>query len=815
MYKKVKVIFVFLLMTFSVFAQSGDWYKGKPIKKIRFEGNKDDSSTELNAIFAEYKGKLLSDDLYYEILQKLYDLDYFTDIVPKAVPTDESYSGVLLIFVVKEKPRIAGYKFTGNNTIGSGELLKQVLLKKGNIYNEAKAKRDEQLLRDYYILKGYEKSKVSYKTTLDKEKNTLTLEYTIFEGKQTVVKTILFEGGTVFSPKKIKKVLASKEARLLQKGAFQDSNLEKDKEAIKFLYGEKGYVNAYVETVKKDIDTKTDPLKNHVTLTYVIFEGDQYTYSGTNFVGNKIFKTEELQECITLQIGDILNLKKFQLGFSKVADKYYENGYMSTFIDVKKSVDPLTKTAGFSILINEEERSHIENIIIRGNTKTKDKVILREILLKPGDVFSKSKFENSIRNLHNLRYFSSITYDFQPGSERNLVDLIINIEEKATANVGFGITFSGIGDADTFPLSFFLEWNEINLVGTGSELNVGFNAGPKEQSLKLGYTENWFLDTPLSVGFNVSTTHKKLSAYQDVLYPIGVVDPFLSSADFDVATANAHSMKYDRWEIGFGVNTAYTWYPKYAMITLSGGVNFNLVKNVYDKDLFRPYDPVVRNQQKKWGFSNSLWTKASFDGRDIIHDPSKGWFLSQQFTFFGIIPKVESEYFFRSETKGEAYFTLLDKAVSDVWNLKFVLGFYTGFSFQVPLNNKPIGYESQLFIDGRMIGRGWMALGGKGIGNALINHWIEFRMPLAPGILSFDFFFDAAAIKPTINDISKLRINDYYFSFGPGLRFSLPQFPIRLMFANTFRSDEKGKPYWGNGKGADWKFVISFNIPNL
>ena len=94
------------------------------------------------------------------------------------------------------------------------------------------------------------------------------------------------------------------------------------------------------------------------------------------------------------------------------------------------------------------------------------------------------------------------------------------------------------------------------------------------------------------------------------------------------------------------------------------------------------------------------------------------------------------------------------------------------------------------------------------------SNWIEFRMPLAQGIISFDFFFDAIATKSDLKALKSLSINDYYFSFGPGIRFTLPQFPLRLMFANTFRSNN-GKPYWGNGKGADWKFVLSFNIPNL
>ena len=149
-----------------------------------------------------------------------------------------------------------------------------------------------------------------------------------------------------------------------------------------------------------------------------------------------------------------------------------------------------------------------------------------------------------------------------------------------------------------------------------------------------------------------------------------------------------------------------------------------------------------------------------------------------------------------------------------MWSLKFVLAFYSGFTFQVPTGKNPIGYGNRLYIDGAFNGRGWYAAGESGMGNVMQSNWIEFRWPLAHNILSFDFFFDAIAVKPDLKSLSTLSLNDYYFSFGPGLRFSIPQFPLRLMFANTFKSVD-GKPVWGNGKGADWRFVLSFNIPNL
>ena len=504
------------------------------------------------------------------------------------------------------------------------------------------------------------------------------------------------------------------------------------------------------------------------------------------------------------------------MGYNAIADLYFENGYSATQISKKDIIDETARKIRYEIEIKESKRSHVENVIIRGNTKTKDYVIMRELLFTSGDVFSKKRFFNSLRNIYNLRYFSSIVPDVKPGSEDGLLDVILNVEETSTANIQFGITFSGVSDANTFPMSIFLQWEERNLVGRGSELSANVTAGPDKQSATLGYTENWFLGLPLAVGFELSATHKQEFSFQDIIPPFGVPDPYPSLDDYkaDISLAEAYKMKYDRAEFGFGINSSYRWYPLFATLTLRGGINFNLVKNFYDASLYRPFDEAIRHQREAWRFSNNLWTRFSVDNRDFVYDPSKGWFLSQQFSFFGIFPKIESEYFFRSETKGELYFTLLDYPVAESWHLKFVLAFYSGFSFQVPTTGKSISRLNKLTIDGMFNGRGWYNAGGAGQGDVMQNNWIEFRMPLAQGIISFDFFFDAIATKPDLKSLKSLSINDYFFSFGPGVRFTLPQFPLRLMFANTFRS-KNGKPYWGNGKGADWKFVLSFNIPNL
>ena len=815
--KNVILIFFMSMFCFSLFAQvQDDWYKDKEIVSFKFKGLRAVQPSDLSGIFSKYKGKKFSDEIYLEILQRLYDLDYFTDIQPQAVPADPTYSYVRLEFYFVEKPFVKKIKFTGNNAVRAGTLLEKCALKKDTIYNEDKLHSDTLAIRAFYLGKGYSNINVSTNTEEDKEDNSVSVEYVINEGMQTVVSKIFFEGNEKVADKVLKKVLATKEAGIIRSGAFQESVIENDKELIKFYYGEKGYINGHIENVRQEIDPESDDVKQRLILTYIIYEGEQFTYEGVSFKGNRIFKTEELEAKIKLEKGDVFNLKRLEVGYNAIADLYFENGYSATQISKKDVVDDVARTVKYEIEIKESKRSHVENIILRGNTKTKDYVIMRELLFASGDVFSKKRFFNSLRNIYNLRYFSSIVPDVKPGSEEGLLDVILNVEETSTANIQFGITFSGVSDANTFPMSIFLQWEERNLIGRGSELSANVTAGPDKQSATLGYTENWFMGIPLAVGFELSATHKTEFSFQDILPPFGVPDPYPSLEDYksDISLAEAYKMRYDRAEFGFGTNTSYRWYPLFATLTLRTGINFNLVKNFYDSSLYRPFDEAIRHQREKWRFSNNLWTRFSVDNRDFVYDPSKGWFLSQQFAFFGIFPNIESEYFFRSETKGELYFTLLDYPVAESWHLKFVLAFYSGFSFQVPTTGNSISRLNKLTIDGMFNGRGWYNAGGAGQGDVMQSNWVEFRMPLAQGIISFDFFFDAIATKQDLKSLKSLSINDYYFSFGPGVRFTLPQFPLRLMFANTFRSNN-GKPYWGNGKGPDWKFVLSFNIPNL
>lgn len=825
---KLTVLLMFIIIGGLCFSQTPEnWYQDKPIRGIVYKGLQSVSKTELDGLFSAQMGKPFTDDRYWDILQTLYALEYFTEITPMALPGDDKRESVLLEFTVTEKPVVRKIVFIGNREIRASALLEKVALKEGDIYNELKAKADERAIRDHYFSEGYANMKISFEV-VEQADNSVHLNFTIDEGKQTVISEIRFEGNSIMAEKTLRKELTLKEAKFFTKGTFSEADLTADRIAIQNYYTTRGYIDAQVESVLREVDTETDPEKNLLKLTFVIIEGELYTYGGTTISGNTLFTAEELLARVRIDEGDVMNLPRYNEGYQALLDVYYENGYTSNYINRREIRDDERRTLSFEITVVERERSHIEHIFVRGNTKTKDHVINRELQLEQGDIFSKTKMVDSIRNLYNLRYFSVVAPDVVQGSEENLVDVIINLEEQSTASIQFGVTFSGMAEENSFPLSVFLQWEDKNFRGNGQTLSANVTLSPDTQSAKIGFTENWFMGSPLSVTFDLSVAHRFLYAYQDALYPLfdddyyrenGMVpDPFTSYDEYDdeYSLDSSYRMKYEQWQHSLGISTGYRWYTNLALVTLRGGLSFSIIQNYYDEVLYRPADRDIRDKHGSWKWKNSVWTRLSLDKRDINYDPSTGWFASQQITFTGLLPEIENEYFVQFETKAERYFTLLDYPLFESWSLKFVLAGYTGLSFQVPVGDYTITDNSKLYIDGMFMGRGWDELYSNmnARGSLMINHWIELRMPVAPGILSADFFFDAVATKQDYSDLGSLTLNDYYFSFGPGLRFSIPQFPLRLLFANTFRIQD-GKFEWSDGSGPNWEFVLSFNIANM
>ncbi len=794
--KIVSILLVLFGFAFFMSAQDdSEWYWDQPISKIDFEGLKNVKKSELTGITSSFIDQKFTVDTYTEIVDRLYALELFDDITPYAKHASNSNNTVLLVFSVEERPVISSITFTGNKKIRNGELREQIKLKSSDIYIESKVLLDERIIRNYYLQKGYTTSNVSH--TVKKTDDGVEVEFNITEGSSTVIKEIRFSGNTIVSERTLKNKLESKEIGLFKDGAYQPSTLELDKQKIISYYRERGYADVNILDTDIQSELNEDKQRNEITITFVIQEGAQYTYAGLRLSGNEVFSEKELVKQQKLRVGAVYNETKFQEDLSAIVSVYYENGYMSNEFYPTPVKDTDRHEISYDLVIREHVRSHIENIIIKGNSKTKEYVIRREIPIQSGDIYSRDKIVNGLRNLMNLRYFSNVVPEPKSGSEENLVDLVWTVEEQSTSSLNFGMTFSGVTEPDTLPISLFFKVENSNLFGEGKTISTSLNLSNTEQSLDFTYSQGWIGNLPISFSQTLSLSRTNATTL------VNFFDPNLN------LNQHYYYMNYRGYSVSLTSGIGHRWTPDYAILSVGTGISNSLMNNIYSESLYVPVDTGVSMYANRIGLVNSIYGSFSVDNRDISYDPTKGWFASERLTWYGLLPNIEREFFLRSDTKLEGYLKLLDIPVSDNWSFKAVLACYTGIHCLFPTETG-ISESNKLYIDGMFNGRGWTEAYRSTKGQFMLSNRIELRMPVIPGIIGIDGFFDAAALKDTVADVQSLGIEDFYFSYGPGLRFLVPQFPLHLLFAWKFRVED-GSPKFDDNP---FQFVLSFNITN-
>ena len=510
-------------------------------------------------------------------------------------------------------------------------------------------------------------------------------------------------------------------------------------------------------------------------------------------------------------------------------------------------------------------------------------MIYRELPFVEGDIFSVSTMRQGIANLHNLQYFSSIEPETPPGSAEGLMDLIINVEEGRTTDIHFGANFSG--GTTGFPVEGFLEWTDKNFLGQGQEFSIGTTISASRQSLKFGFKENWLLGQRWSGGIDLSVDHSLASnVQQDVLPPIftetdenRVPDPYngyfvyadngnypddhgnpvtetgselaglIESGDAitDYAYAvsknegidGSYLMDYDSINLSFGLSTGYTYHSPIGRLGAGTRISTTLSYVTYEQGVYRPFEANIRNNWQAMQPITKWLINLTWDTRDFVYNPQNGFYIKQSATFTGgFLPSTR--HFIYTNTKLQGFLTLFDIPVVDWFSLKGVLAANSALSFvwdpfnfnypspgegETALFSGQFGATAQdlLFINGMMIARGWPQVYN---GRALWDSWIELRMPIVEQYIWLDWFLSGTGMwSKTFADLSpnEFLLSDFRFSFGGGIRLTIPGFPIGLYLVKRFKFEETDGAYqaaWQGGNiflveddetsGLD--FVISF-----
>ncbi len=780
------------------------WYFGKPIRTVEFLGLETVDEAELRPIVDPYLGQPFELELYLEMEGALYATELFERLEADAEEGDEQGSTVIVLLSVRERPTIDDIVIEGERRIREGQILNVMASEADTILNSGRLEEDLDAIRNLYEADGFVSARVEATVVPDAAANRVTVRISITEGIRTTVVAIDFVGNEFASAGTLRSQMETRERALLQRGLFSERAFQRDLESLISYYRSNGYVDASIDRVERSVEHDADGDQDLISLTLHVSEGRTFQYAGTRFEGNSVFTDEELQALVRHRPDRSINLDTVEADFARVQDLYYENGYIFNGFDQELIRDDDQGKILVEVTITERDGAHIENITIEGNVKTQEHVLRRELPFEVGDVFNRTEIVRGLQNLYNLQYFTSVEPGTPPGSAPGLMDVQITVEEGTTADIGFGATFSG-GD---FPLSGFVRWSERNFSGLGQTVSVDLSASQLRQALSLGFREPWLLGQPWSAGITLGGEHSVVRGVaQDILHPVftdaeseqAVPDPYVSKDDYSSGTLipDQYTMQYDTFAISAEVSSGYRFDTLLGRVIVRGGFGSSLEFLVYDPQVNRPFDQTIRDQFERWSVVNSLWTGVAWDRRDFFLNPTAGTLLSQRVTLTGG-PLSGDRHFIVLDSQAEAFATLFELPVSDVFDLRVVLAGHTGFSVILPqlrscgaVNDgdpglcwdQVLGQEDLLIIDGTSVGRGWEPVLD---GEALWDNKLELRVPIDPQIIWGVVFLDAALLWDDRGAIGNTSLDDVHFSAGFGLRFAVPQLPLRLYLAKPF-----------------------------
>ncbi len=503
-----------LLVTFGGMALSAQAQSGllqSPSRQIRVadirvEGNKIvDTAIILHALQVE-KGESYAPAVLRNRIQGsvngLNKLNLFSDVrVDEDSPL--ALDGVVLFFIVAELPVLGKVKYKGLDKLDEDDFKGKIDLIEGQVYSEGAVESSRQKILAIYRDKGFLLATATVASDTDKKANENVVTFDVDEGKKVVVRYVTFDGNTHVADKKLRKRFPTKEDRWWRSGDFKEDEYRLGLDTLLMYYQELGYLDASV--VKDSVQYSED--KRHIDIRVTLQEGRRYYFQRANFVHNNIVRDEALHAQIVFDSGEVFNKQKYGLMKYQVSSLYREEGYL--FVELNDRMEFHDSLVEVTFNIRENSLAHINRVEIIGNTKTKDKVIRREIKLFPGDVYRQSLLMRSQRDIMQLAFFDNAEPDIERVTEGDGTDvnLIFRIQEKesGTGTFSAGAAYSGRdGLVGTLGLQI-----PNCCMGDGQRVDASLEVGPYKRLYSLGFTEPWFMDTPTLVGASVFYSDQK------------------------------------------------------------------------------------------------------------------------------------------------------------------------------------------------------------------------------------------------------------------------------------------------------------------
>jgi outer membrane protein insertion porin family len=611
------------------------------VDSIEFQGNRKVEAEAIAEKLSTRAEMMLDNYLLRKDLSRIYEMKYFEEV--------EAYHKIkngknILLFKLKEKPIISKVSFEGNDEINDDDLKEQVKTKEFNILDISTLKNDVLLLQKHYEEKGYFLALASYKL-IDNKNGSVEVKFKIKEWDKVRVKKITILGNKALPDGELKNFMQTREESyfsfLSGSGNFKEINFQTDVERLKYLYKTRGYLQVNIQN--PEVTASED--KKWIFITVRLTEGPQFSVNNISFNGELLFTENEMIEKLKIKSGDIYNEENLRQDIQTLTEMYQDKGY--AFANVLRTLEVVPGENKVDIIFSFEKGviAYFGKIVMKGNSKTRDKVIRRELRIHEGEMYSGSKLRISKDNVNRLGFFQPESVIFNTITRKgtdNILDVEISIKERPTGQISLG---AGYSTATKGFIQASVAQN--NFRGLGQNINLNLSYSDRQQIYNLGFTEPYLFDTKWTAGADY---------YQTVSYFI-------------------RSFAYRKH--GGDVRVGHPIF-EYTRLFLTYRYEDNKVTNVINDGI----KPEVEN-----GSASSVQASIIRDKRNNIFEPSNGYYASSSLEYTGLggtmrwmKAEAEGRYYkpiwgdlvFRSRLNAQQLFKTTDREIPRVE--KFSMG---------------------------------------------------------------------------------------------------------------------------------------------
>ncbi|MEO1765687.1 outer membrane protein assembly factor BamA [Thiobacter aerophilum] len=466
------------------------------VKDIRVEGIQ---RTEAGTVFSYLPvkvGETFDEEKSAAAIKALYATGFFSDV------RLEVQDGVLIV-QVQERPAIGQIDIFGAKEFSKDQLktgLKEVGLAESRIFDRALLDKAEQELKRQYLARG--KYGVEIKTTVTPlERNRVAIRFDISEGEVAKIRQINIVGAQAFREKDLLELMNLSTPNWLswytKNDQYSKQKLAGDLETLRSFYLNRGYMDFAIESTQVQIT----PDKKDIYITINIHEGPRYTLSDIKVAGELLIPEDELRKLVKVKSGEVFSRERITETTKAISDRLGNEGYAFANVNAVPEVDRERQRVAFTFFIDPGRRVYVRQVRISGNTRTRDEVIRREMRQIEGGWYSAAKINRSKERIDKLDYFKEVNIETPavPGTT-DQVDVNVRVEEKPTGSIMAGAGFSS---GEGLILSGSV--SQANVLGSGNFLAVQANTSKVNTVYALSYTNPYYTDDGLSLGFDIYT----------------------------------------------------------------------------------------------------------------------------------------------------------------------------------------------------------------------------------------------------------------------------------------------------------------------